>query len=116
VEAANRYDSALADIETQQRTLIEIILTDYTLLLRADARRQALQQAADLTDQVLASSDRQYLSGRKTWQDLMNIAREQVQAQLQLADMDASQLVATWRITLLTEGLANTLGQAKALP
>ncbi len=55
-----------------------------------------------LADQVLASWDRQYLSGRKSLQDLMNSTREQVQAQAQLADLDGSQLVASWRLAITT--------------
>jgi adhesin transport system outer membrane protein len=96
----------------------EQILTDHALLVQAGTRSQALQQAAELAEQVLASSDRQYLTGRKTWQDLMNSAREQVQAQLQLVDLEVLQLVASWRLALLTSGLANTLmpGQPKASP
>ena len=117
-EVINRHAAALADVQTQRRILGEQILTDHALLTEAGTRSQALQQAADLAEQVLASSDRQYLTGRKTWQDLMNSAREQVQAQLQLVDLEASQLVASWRLALLTRGLANTLvqGQPKASP
>lgn len=110
VEAANRHAAALADIETQQRAIVEQVLTDHALLTHFETRRQALQQSADLSDQVLLSTDRQYLTGRKTWQDLMNAAREQVQPQLHLADLDASQLVASWRMALLTAGMARTLG------
>lgn len=110
VEASNRHAAALADIETQQRAIVEQVLTDHALLTHFETRRKALQQSADLSDQVLLSTDRQYLTGRKTWQDLMNSAREQVQPHLQLADLDASQLVASWRMALLTGGMASTLG------
>ncbi len=117
-EVINRHAAALADVQAQRRTLGEQILTDHALLVQAGTRSQALQQAAELAEQVLASSDRQYLTGRKTWQDLMNSAREQVQAQLQLVDLEVLQLVASWRLALLTSGLANTLmqGQPKASP
>jgi adhesin transport system outer membrane protein len=87
-------------------------MTDHALLVSSQSRRQALQTSADLADQVLASWDRQYLAGRKTWQDLMNSAREQVQAQAQLADLDGSQLVASWRLALTTGQLAVPTGQS----
>jgi adhesin transport system outer membrane protein len=101
-EALARHAGALAEIESQQRSLSEQVLTDYALLVSSQARRQALQNSAELADQVLASWDRQYLSGRKSWQDLMNSAREQVQVQAQLADLDGSQLVTSWRLAIST--------------
>lgn len=105
-EALARHAAALAEIDAQQRSLSEQILTDHALLITSQARRQALQNSAALADQVLASWDRQYLSGRKSWQDLMNSAREQVQVQAQLADLDGSQLVASWRLAIATGQLA----------
>jgi hypothetical protein len=42
----------------------------------------------------------------------MNSAREQVQAQAQLADLDGSQLVASWRLALTTGQLAVPTGQS----
>jgi adhesin transport system outer membrane protein len=101
-EAVQRFEAAEADIESQQRNLAEQVMTDHALLITSQSRRQALQTSAALADQVLASWDRQYLSGRKSWQDLMNSAREQVQVQVQLADLEASLLVASWRLALTT--------------
>lgn len=77
-------------------------MTDHALVVTSQNRRQALRASADLAGQVLASRDRQYLSGRKSWQDLMNAAREQVQVQVQLADLVGAQLVASWRLALTT--------------
>ena len=111
-EAVQRHAAALTDIEAQQRNLFEQVMTDHALLVSSQSRRQALQTSADLADQVLASWDRQYLAGRKTWQDLMNSAREQVQAQAQLADLDGSQLVASWRLALTTGQLEVPTGQS----
>lgn len=101
-EAVQRHAAAVSDIESQQRSLAEQVLTDLATLLTAQSRRKALQISADLSERVLASWDRQYLSGRKTWQDLMNSTREQVQVQVQLADLEGAQLVASWRIALTT--------------
>ncbi|WP_396441015.1 TolC family protein [Limnohabitans sp.] len=110
-EAVQRHAAALAEIESQQRSLAEQITTDHALLVTSQSRRQALQQSAELADQVLASWDRQYLSGRKSWQDLMNSAREQVQVQAQIADLEGSQLVASWRLALITGQLQISTGQ-----
>jgi adhesin transport system outer membrane protein len=86
-------------------------MTDYALLVTSQSRRQALQTSSELSAQVLASWDRQYLSGRTSWQDLMNSAREHVQMQAQIADLEGSQLVASWRLALTTGQLQLSTGQ-----
>ena len=101
-EAVQRHAAALADIDAQERALNEQILSDHALLQTSQARRTALELSAGQADEVLASWDRQYLAGRKSWQDLMNSAREQVQLQAQLADLEGTQLVASWRLALLS--------------
>jgi adhesin transport system outer membrane protein len=110
-EAVQRHAAASAEIESQQRILAEQVMTDYALLVTSQSRRQALQTSSELSAQVLASWDRQYLSGRKSWQDLMNSAREHVQMQAQIADLEGSQLVASWRLALTTGQLQLSTGQ-----
>jgi adhesin transport system outer membrane protein len=110
-EAVQRHAAALAEIESQQRSLAEQVMTDHVLLVTSQSRRQALKQSAELAEQVLASWDRQYLSGRKSWQDLMNSAREQVQVQTQIADLEGAQLVASWRLALISGQLQVDTGQ-----
>ena len=112
-EAVQRHAAAEADIASQQRSMAEQVMTDHALLVTSQSRLKALQTSAELADQVLASWDRQYLSGRKSWQDLMNSAREQVQVQAQLADLEGSQLVASWRLALITGQLQLSSGQER---
>jgi adhesin transport system outer membrane protein len=102
-EAISQYESAVAEIDVQQHSLNEQIMVDHTLLVQSEPRRNALREANEMSKRVLQSWDRQFLSGRKSWQDLMNSAREQVQMEVQIADLDASRLVASWRISILTE-------------
>jgi len=105
-EALARYASAQSEIETQQRNLNEQIMADHALLVLAQVRQQNLQQSSELAGQVLQSWDRQYLSGRKSWQDFMNSAREHIQMQSLLVELQVSQLVASWRLALLTGGIS----------
>jgi adhesin transport system outer membrane protein len=109
-EATARHEAALADLESQARDLSEQVMADHALLLQSEPRRLALRTAIDLSDTVRESWDRQYQAGRKTWQDLMSAAREQVQNEAQAADVEAAQLVASWRLALLTAGVDATLG------
>ncbi len=115
-EALRRQESAQAEIESQRLALAEQVATDHQLLVAAPARRADLVRAIGSAASVLQSWDRQYLAGRKTWQDLMSAAREQVQAQVQLAEFDAAHLVAAWRLALLAGGpdLASQPGVADA--
>lgn len=113
-EALQRQQSLLAEIEAQRRTLAEQLVADHVLLVGAVARRDDLQRAIEASDGVLQSWDRQYLGGRKTWQDLMNAAREQVQARAQLAEFDAACLVASWRLGLLAGEIAYDMAGAEA--
>lgn len=100
-EALRRLESAQAELEVQRLALAEQVASDGQLLAAAPARRAELARAIGAAGDVLQSWDRQYLAGRKTWQDLMGAAREQVQAQVQLAEFDAARLVAAWRLALL---------------
>ena len=60
--------------------------------------------------QVSESYDRQFLAGRKTWLDVLNAARELIQTQVLIADSQSSQLVASWRLAMTTQGLLAVIG------
>ncbi|WP_066342766.1 TolC family protein [Azohydromonas lata] len=107
--ATSRQAAALAEADAQWRELAEQVTADHALLLQSADRREALRAAAELSEQVRQAWDRQFLAGRKSWQDLMNAARDQVQTEIQWADFDAAQRVASWRLGLLADGLPATL-------
>ncbi|MGE0113181.1 MAG: hypothetical protein AB7S73_16610, partial [Aquabacterium sp.] len=74
----------------------------------ADAARQridALQAAQQAALEVASSWDRQFLAGKKNWQDVMNAARETTQTEVQLADAQSTAVVTSWRLAVLTQGL-----------
>lgn len=106
-EALARRDSAQADWQTQRLALHEQANADHYQISGAASRRADLIQSLESAAGVVQSWSRQYLAGRKTWQDLMNSVREEVQLRAQIADFDAAQLIASWRLALLT-GLLTT--------
>lgn len=106
-EALARRDSAQADLQTQRLVLQDQITADHFQITESAARRADLVQSLESAAGIVQSWGRQYLAGRKTWQDLMNSVREEVQLRTQIADFDATQLVASWRLALVT-GLPNT--------
>jgi adhesin transport system outer membrane protein len=69
-------------------------------------RRQSLVAGLRSIQAMVASWDRQFLAGRKTWVEVMNAARELAQAQTTLAEVDATYVAATWRLAVLSEGVA----------
>lgn len=117
MEAARaRQQAAQDDIQTQRLAVDEQVRSDATLSRTADERRTRLEQARLSTAKVTASWERQFLAGRKQWQDLMNAAREQTQNDIQLADTMASQQLTGWRLAILTQGVNALLARTSATP
>jgi outer membrane protein, adhesin transport system len=104
--ASARHQAALADVESQQLGVTAQVLADHALVLASMDRQTALTASLRAAEQVGESYDRQFLAGRKTWLDVMNAAREVTQAETQLADIQASLIVVSWRLALYTEPLS----------
>lgn len=100
--ARAQYQAALADVDVQQRAVGEQVMSDYALVSSAQTRLEALDASLASADEVAKSYDRQYLAGHKSWLDVMNSARELDQTRAQIADLRSAQLVATWRLAILT--------------
>lgn len=112
--AIAQHRAALEDVQTQQLALDDQVQADYTLADTARTRREGLEAARLAAAEVLTSYERQFLAGRKQWQDLMNAAREQAQSELQLADAIGAQQLANWRLALLSQGVDALLVAAAA--
>ena len=108
--AKSMYLAALEEVEAQGRIVSEQVLADYTLAASAKSRTIALQAALKAALEVSQSYDRQFLAGRKTWLDVMNAARELAQIEVQLADLESTQVIATWRLAIYSQGLNAVLG------
>jgi adhesin transport system outer membrane protein len=65
--------------------------------------------------QYLESSERQYLAGRRSWQEIMNIAREESQILVQIADAKALIWLMHQRLQIFTSNLSTYLS-ANAKP
>ena len=106
IEAAQtQYAAALSEIEVQSRTLTEQVLTDHAQALALTSRLQSMQTSLNSAQDVSAAYDRPFLAGRKSWLDVMNAARELAQIEAQLADLQAMQVVVTWRLAACTRGI-----------
>jgi adhesin transport system outer membrane protein len=100
-----RLDAALADVESMRVSLSQQIMADYLLAdsseLRLRSLRASLQSAADISQ----AWERQFLAGSKSWLDIMNATREQTQMEVQLAEVQATQVLLTWRLVLVAQGV-----------
>lgn len=108
--ARSQHQAALAEVDVQSRAVTEQVLADHVLTTSSDNRLEALNTSLEAAGQVSESYDRQFLAGRKTWLDVMNAARELTQTQVQLADIQSAQIVASWRLAIHTQGLTAVVG------
>lgn len=106
VDAAQaQYRAAQEDIQAQRLAIDEQVQGDATLYRTAVMRRTSLDRVLKSSVDVTDSWERQFLAGRKQWQDLMNATREQTQTDTQLADAIGAQQLAGWRLVILTRGV-----------
>lgn len=110
--ARSRYEAALANVESQHQILDSNIASDLLLQESITRRLVALRQSKQATQDVYASFERQFLSGSRTWLDLLNSARELTQLELQIADARASSVLVSWRLFILSNGVDSVLGES----
>jgi len=110
--AVARADAAVNQVDSVRLQLTTQLESDRLTLLSLDKRQLALSAAIDSADAVRESYARQYLQGRKTWLDVMNSEREVSQLQIQMVDVVGSQLIASWRLGILTRGVSGVAQQA----
>ena len=97
--------AATEDLETQKRSLRESLASDVSLVKAAEKRLTWLRIALKNAEDVLASYERQFLAGRKSWLDVMNSVRELSQAEIALADASSSLFVIRWRLLANVSGV-----------
>jgi adhesin transport system outer membrane protein len=100
-----RLMARLSDIQARERRLAEQIQSDWQLLRATEARLITLTEAVNTSEAVAEAWGRQFLAGKKSWQDVMNAAREASQTQIQLVDAQALADVIAWRLAVFTLGL-----------
>ncbi len=87
-------------LDAARRDLTETITTDYEEHLASSDRKRHLQRTIKASAEVLASYDRLFVAGKRNWLDVINAARDLIQAQTTLADVDAQQISARARLRL----------------
>jgi adhesin transport system outer membrane protein len=103
--AQARLDAALADVDSTRISLAQQISSDYLLTQSSNVRLRSLDASLRSAEQITLAWGRQFLSGQKSWLDVMNAARELAQVEVQIADVHASQLLQTWRLCIFSQGV-----------
>jgi adhesin transport system outer membrane protein len=103
---AERLEAQSHDIDDATRTVTQLIFDDEQAFETSTAQAQA--QVASLlgSQQVLASYERQFQAGRKTWQDLLNAAREVAQNEFNLSDAQSAMQGAMYRLQVRLGAIA----------
>jgi adhesin transport system outer membrane protein len=103
--AQAKLDAQAHDTETRRRDIAEQVQADVQSLESQTQRLQYLEQAYASAHEFLQASERQFAAGRKSWQELMNTAREKAQTLAQLADAKSLHWLAQQRLNLLAMGV-----------
>jgi outer membrane protein, adhesin transport system len=103
--AQAKVDIARSDVETRKLEISEVIQIELQNHQSQVKRLHELRNTFESNSKYLQASERQFLAGRRTWQDVMNTAREEAQIRVQLADSTAQIWLSQQRLSILTEGL-----------
>ncbi len=102
--AFERAKSSMWKVEVAKRELTDRLNAEYNEYEFSQLKKDSLQRSANLSSEIAASYDRQYLVGRKSWLDLMNSERERTQNKVQLAEVEGSLLGANRRLAVYVHG------------
>jgi len=91
--------------EAARRNLTEKIQADYEEYLASRERARSIERTLAANSAVLASYDRLLVAGRRSWLDVLNIARELTLARALLADIDAQMEASRYRLRLHANAL-----------
>lgn len=108
-----RRQAAVSSVDVVRQMLRINIASDFVLKKSAQQRLVALSESRQATAQVHASFERQFLAGSRTWLDLLNSARELTQLDLQIASTRGSELLVSWRLSILSKGLNSVLADSQ---
>ncbi len=107
--ARQRYEAAMADLESGKRSVAEQLQVAHAQYATISHRIDSLTDSLSAAQEIQLAWERQFLAGRRTWNDLMNAVREINQIDLQIADAKAFQIQTSWQIAIISEGIETVL-------
>lgn len=103
--AQARLEALQSEWQSQRRTVTEQVRSDFAQWVSAAQRSVMLEAAYSASENVAESWSRQFLSGRKSWQEVMNAAREQAQNEAQWGDVQAQAITLGKRLVIYADGV-----------
>jgi adhesin transport system outer membrane protein len=101
----SRYQSLQERMTDEKNKVAQQIELDWMSSVSLKKQKALLESSLVDTKKVQKSYYRQFLAGRKTWQEVMNSIREVSQLESQLAGVYGEMIVVNWRIFVLIEGV-----------
>lgn len=98
--AEAQVEAVRASREAAALELASRVRAEHDELQSALMRRDDVLTSIEATGKVLASYERLFAAGRRSWLDVLNAARELADAQMALADLDAQLTAGRYRLTL----------------
>lgn len=102
--AKTRVRAAVFNVATAERELRDALQVDFVNNRAARERVKATTQAALTAQLVTESYRRQFITGRRTWLDVMNASREETNSQIAVADAETAAMSSNAHIWLRTCG------------
>jgi adhesin transport system outer membrane protein len=102
--ARTRVEAAVFNVSAAERELREALELDFVSNRAARERVAANLQASLTSELVTESYKRQFITGRRTWLDVMNASREATNSRLSMADAEMSAMASNAHIWLRTCG------------
>lgn len=106
-----RYEASIADLEAGKRSIAEQLRVAHSQFAPISHRIDTLQTSLLAAKDIQAAWERQFLAGRRTWNDLMNMVREINQIDIQIADAQALRIQTSWQIAIVSQGIESVMRQ-----
>lgn len=95
-----RVDGAQSSVDVARREVADAIQSDYKEVLDARNRISLLGFATAASSLVVESYERQFVAGRRTWQEVLNALRERSDSAAALGDANSQMLGGAWRLAV----------------
>jgi|688.fasta_scaffold77182_3 adhesin transport system outer membrane protein len=109
--AQSRVEAQRQELEVRSKELSDVLTADQINHLSQSQRALQFHQSLEAAQAYLQSSETQFDNGRRSWQELMNSAREKSQIRAQLTDASAQAWLAAQRLRLNYQGLEDYLAR-----
>jgi outer membrane protein, adhesin transport system len=95
-----RVEGAQALVDVARREVVDAIQADYKEVLNSRDRISSLGLATVASRLVVESYERQFVAGRRTWQEVLNALRERGDYAVALGDAQSQMLGGAWRLAV----------------